>query len=86
VVADGYTICVPLVATLPMPPILAPAAFVVLHASTAELPALTLEGAAVNDVINGLPAAGGVAMPSVAPTVSSAVALVEPYLLLAVST
>ena len=79
---DGFTAWLPLTGTS-APFILAPVAFVVLHVSTAVLPAVMLEGAAENELMTGVTAAGAGGMPPVAPTVSRTVDLVEPYLLLA---
>jgi hypothetical protein len=66
------------------PFILATVAFVVLQVSTAVLPAVMLKGAAEKELMTGVNDAGVCGMPPVAPTVSRAVDLVDPYLLLAV--
>ena len=82
---DGFTAWLPLTATS-APFILAPVALVVLHVSTAVLPAGMLEGAPENELMTGISDPGVGGMPPVAPTVSRTVDLVEPYLLLAVRT
>ena len=74
---------VPLVPTLPMPLILVPVALDVVQLNTEEAPGLILDGEAENDMITGDPAEAGGITP-VPVTVSSAVDLVEPALLLAV--
>ena len=80
---DGFTAWLPLTATS-APFILAPVAFVVLHVSHAVLPAVMLKGAAEKELMTGVTDPGVGGMPPVAPTVSRAVDLVDPYLLLAV--
>jgi hypothetical protein len=80
----GLTEVVPLAPTLPMPLILAPVALDVVQLNTEEAPGLILDGEAENDTITGSTEAGTWGMPPVPATVSSAVDLVEPALLLAV--
>jgi hypothetical protein len=80
----GFTDVVPLVPTLPTPLILAPVASDVVQVNTAEDPGLILDGEAENDTITGNADAGVCGMPPVPATVSSAVDLVEPAVLLAV--
>jgi hypothetical protein len=80
----GLTEVVPLVPTLPMPLILAPVALDVAQLNTEEAPGLILDGEAENDTITGDPAAGAGGITPEPVTVSSAVDLVEPDLLLAV--
>jgi len=81
VVTAGLTDVAPLVPTAPMPLIVAPVALDVVQLNTAEAPGLILDGEAENDIITGSPEAG---VPLVPATVSSAVDMVEPALLLAV--
>jgi hypothetical protein len=84
-VDDGFTTWLPLTATS-APFILAPVAFVVLQFNTAVFPAVILDGDAVNELMTGITDAGVGGRPPVPPTVSRAVDLVDPYLLLAVRT
>jgi len=86
VVEVGLTEVVPLVPTLPTPLILAPVALDVVQLNTEEDPGLILDGEAENETITGCPDAGVCGMPPVPATVSNAVDLVEPALLLAVRT
>jgi len=75
---------VPLVPTLPTPLILAPVALDVVQLNTEDDPGLILDGEAENDIITGCPEEGICGVPPVPKTVSSAVDLVDPALLLAV--
>jgi hypothetical protein len=84
VVEVGLTDVVPLVPTLPTPPILAPVALDVVQLKTEDAPGLILDGEAENDVITGNKETGICGMPPVPAIVSRAVDLVEPALLLAV--
>ena len=70
---------------MPTPLILAPVALDVVQLNTEEDPGLMLDGEAENDIITGAPTAGVCGVPPVPATVSSAVDLVDPALLLAVS-
>jgi hypothetical protein len=81
-------VVLPLAATGPIPLILALSALLTAHVKTEDPPALTVDGAAENDVITGNPveAAGGVTVVVEPLTVSTTVDLLVPFLLVAVST
>jgi hypothetical protein len=84
VVEVGLTEVVPLVPTLPIPLILTLVALDVVQLNAEKAPGLILDGEAEKNVITGSPRAGVCGMPPVPATVSRAIDLVEPALLLAV--